>query len=394
MSRLEDIIEDMENFKILIVDDKTNMRRTIRNMLRYFRFSSFGEAADGDVAWRMLHEDSYDLVICDWNMPRMKGVELLRNIRQDESLEETPFLMVSGELYESRVAEVIEAEVDGYVVKPFDYKTLEDRLVTILGKKKSEPGPLEAQLMLAKHYLEVGAYYQSHMELDRASEITKKTPKLHYLRGLTFEAEGRDEEAEKSYETARIHGSRFVPVYDRLADLKARQGRTEEVIALLEKAAAISPNSADRQARLGDALMAADRQAEAQKAFIKALRLAPTNTELANQIGDAFISMEKNDEAEAVFRSCIKVDPSQIYAYNRLGMVLRRKKKFKEAIMCYKKALELAPQDENLHFNLARAYIGANMRPEAIGELNEAMVHKPEFREAKILLTKLESSRK
>ncbi|WP_346913727.1 response regulator, partial [uncultured Roseibium sp.] len=168
MNELLEQIDDVESFSFLLVDDRVNMRRTIRNMLRTYGFCNFGDADDGDVAIKKLKNQYYDFIICDWNMPRMKGVQLLRAIREDEELSEIPFLMITGEATQDKIAEVIEAGVDGYLLKPFDIKSLENRIVEILKVRKSEPLPLEAQILLAEHYSQVGCYWQSNQELEKA----------------------------------------------------------------------------------------------------------------------------------------------------------------------------------------------------------------------------------
>ena len=142
MSELDQLIKKKDGFRLLIVDDKANMRRTLRNMLRQFGFHQISEAEDGDVALKRVCSEKFDFVICDWNMPNMSGVEFLRHVRGDERFQDLPFLMITAELEEGTVAESIEAEVDGYILKPFQPKTLEDKMADII-KRKSAPSPLE-----------------------------------------------------------------------------------------------------------------------------------------------------------------------------------------------------------------------------------------------------------
>ena len=155
MSDLESLVKNKALFRILVVDDKANMRRTLRNMLRMLGFNNFSDAEDGDVALKKIRSEKFDFVICDWNMPRMNGVELLRAIREDERFKNLPFLMITAEVEEGTVAESIEAEVDGYILKPFVPKTLEDKIVDILTRKQS-PSQVETFLLAAESLIKSG----------------------------------------------------------------------------------------------------------------------------------------------------------------------------------------------------------------------------------------------
>lgn len=87
----------VEDTKILVVDDFSTMRRIVKNLLKELGFANVQEAKDGVEALKKLRADTYDLVVSDWNMPNMTGIELLREIRADTKLRHLPVLMVSAE---------------------------------------------------------------------------------------------------------------------------------------------------------------------------------------------------------------------------------------------------------------------------------------------------------
>lgn len=116
------------NMDVLVVDDASTMRRIIRALLRELGFKNIREAQDGNVALEELKRHKADLVITDWNMPQMTGIELLRAIRGDGGLKDTPVLIVTAEAKKDHVMEAIQAGVNSYVVKPFNAQTLEDKL--------------------------------------------------------------------------------------------------------------------------------------------------------------------------------------------------------------------------------------------------------------------------
>ena len=116
------------NMDVLVVDDASTMRRIIRALLRELGFKNIREAEDGSAALEDLKRHKADLVITDWNMPQMTGIELLRAIRGDGGLKDTPVLIVTAESKKEHVMEAIQAGVNNYVVKPFNAQTLEDKL--------------------------------------------------------------------------------------------------------------------------------------------------------------------------------------------------------------------------------------------------------------------------
>jgi len=117
-----------KNIRILIVDDFSTMRRIVKNLLNDLGFTNTAEADDGTTALIELHKSRFDLVITDWNMPGMSGIDLLKAIRADPALAKIPVLMVTAEAKREQIIEAAQAGVNGYIIKPFTAATLEDKL--------------------------------------------------------------------------------------------------------------------------------------------------------------------------------------------------------------------------------------------------------------------------
>jgi len=123
-----------KNIKILVVDDFATMRKVIRNLLKQVGYENIVEAEDGVLALRVLKSQKVDLVISDWNMPNMTGLELLKAVRSDEDLKSTPFLMVTAEALQDNVIAAVKAGVSNYIVKPFTAEVLNEKITKILEK--------------------------------------------------------------------------------------------------------------------------------------------------------------------------------------------------------------------------------------------------------------------
>lgn len=123
---------DPQTFKILIVDDYKTMRLVIRNLLGQIGFKNVDEASDGQMALGLIRTNSYDLVISDWNMEPMTGIELLRTVRND-NVKKLPFIMVTAESKTENIIAAKQAGVDNYIVKPFSAQTLKTKMASVLG---------------------------------------------------------------------------------------------------------------------------------------------------------------------------------------------------------------------------------------------------------------------
>ena len=117
---------------ILVVDDYGTMRRIVRNLLKQLGFENVDEAGDGLSALRKLKEKRFGLVISDWNMEPMNGLELLRDVRADAALKDLPFIMVTAESRTQYVMAAQEAGVSNYIIKPFNAETLNTKIQSVL----------------------------------------------------------------------------------------------------------------------------------------------------------------------------------------------------------------------------------------------------------------------
>jgi len=123
-----------KNMNILIVDDYNTMLRIIKNLLKQLGFPNVDEASDGGMAFDMVKQKQYGLIISDWNMEPVTGIEFLRNIRaSDAAYKTTPFIMVTAESKTENVVLAKQAGVNNYIVKPFNAETLKTKMIAVLG---------------------------------------------------------------------------------------------------------------------------------------------------------------------------------------------------------------------------------------------------------------------
>lgn len=121
-----------KSINVLIVDDYRTMLRIIQNLLKQLEFNNVEEAMDGEQALAKLRTGNFGLVLSDWNMAPMTGLDLLREVRADGRLKNLPFIMVTAESKTENVLAAKQAGVSNYIMKPFNAETLREKIAKVL----------------------------------------------------------------------------------------------------------------------------------------------------------------------------------------------------------------------------------------------------------------------
>jgi len=120
--------------KLLVVDDSSTMRRIIKNTLARLGYKDILEAEDGLKGWEQMNANpDVEMLITDWNMPEMNGLELVKKVRADERFKDTPIIMVTTEGGKAEVITALKAGVNNYIVKPFTPQVLKEKLAAVMG---------------------------------------------------------------------------------------------------------------------------------------------------------------------------------------------------------------------------------------------------------------------
>ncbi|MCX6117319.1 MAG: response regulator [Proteobacteria bacterium] len=124
--------------KILIVDDFPTMRRIVKTLLRQSGYNNFLEADDGAHGIELLKSNSdVDFIICDWNMPNINGLEMLKTVRSQGSMREIPFLMVAAESEKDQMLDAVKNGVSNFIIKPFTGAALQEKLMKAFSVKRA-----------------------------------------------------------------------------------------------------------------------------------------------------------------------------------------------------------------------------------------------------------------
>lgn len=120
------------DLKVLVIDDDPTTRRIITRLVKQIGFKEFNEAEDGHQAFEMLQETDYDLILSDWDMPIMNGIELLKKVRADENLSEKPFIMITANDNRDHILHAVREKVSQYIVKPFTAPALKAKIGKVM----------------------------------------------------------------------------------------------------------------------------------------------------------------------------------------------------------------------------------------------------------------------
>jgi two-component system chemotaxis response regulator CheY len=299
--KLEEAIgerREAERRGALVVDDDPQVREMMKEMLAVQNFDPIWEAKDGDEAFVLLNLNAASLaiIVSDWEMPNLSGIELLRKIRTDRNLSHTPFLMVTSQtsLEHMKVQKAIESDVDHYLLKPFVYAEFEKKVTQVMARAKAERKVLKKLERAYKADRDgdpdtAGALYQQVLQLDpRNAEaylglahlkiktatvtgfdeciqmtkiVIRISPRLdrgYMALALAFE---KGLSIEKAIESLK-HGITQCPpspeLHFELGRLLFKIGKTRDAAPQLERAIALRPDYPEAKVLLSDVLARID----------------------------------------------------------------------------------------------------------------------------------------
>ena len=125
--------EIRQNIKVLLVDDTKLILAVHKALLKQLGFRKVKTASNGDDAYKLIQLGDFDLVLCDWNMPGVNGLDLLQMLRGHTATQELPFIMISGESEQMAIDEAKRKGASAFIAKPFQPEELLSKVSQVLG---------------------------------------------------------------------------------------------------------------------------------------------------------------------------------------------------------------------------------------------------------------------
>ena len=322
----------------VVSGSEENLRRD-RQCLKQLKAAMIQQFSSGSEAIDFLGANNVDLLVIDSHLEDMDGFKFVKLLRLNMNLKDTPVVMVTGDGQKDRVLEAIAAGVDGYVLRPYSVETFQRHMLRAL-------------------------------KMDRLAEI--EHAQLH--EGKRLLAAGNYEEAIEAFEELLSEENQAQKYYDMGCKYLVKLKYGQAIIAF-KKAVKIN-----------------DLYAEAYKGLAEAYKgrgdLDNYKT-YAQKAAEVFAQFNRMEEVKDLFIEILKYDPDSPNPFNTLGVNLRRAGDLPGALHAYRRALELTPEDENIHFNMSKAYFFMGDEAKAKARVTAALAINSDFAEARRLYLKI-----
>jgi two-component system, chemotaxis family, chemotaxis protein CheY len=365
----------------LIVDDESQMRRTIGNMMSRIGFDNILYAENGAVALSFLQNSPIDLVICDINMPEMNGLELFKNIRANKKTRDVCFIFVTAEVRRETVTRAAEEGGGAYILKPFVMATLEDRVMDIL-RRRFYPTKFETHLKHFREHMDAFNIQDAEKEIAEALEDDPESPSLLFYMGQISVHKGLTDRAMNYFKSAIEKKPLFVKAYDALGKLCEDQGDTGEALELYEKAHGISASNSERLVALSKLHIKKGEPEKAMGLLKKAARDLDQDASISGHlIGELYMASGENEKALEVLITSHRKNPADCSIMNSLAEAYRKNSKPAEALEVYRKILVITPHNADTYFSIGKTYLEIGDKAAAIEAITKAWEINPSSKE-------------
>lgn len=348
---------DLQEMTVLIVDDMPSMTKFIYKMMRNIGYGKdFFFANSGKEALEILQNENIDLALLDYNMPEMSGSEVLTSIRDDRDLRDMPVVMITAEAYSDFVAEIGEAEIDAYILKPITMHILEEKIALAI-EKVNNPTPMISHLKKARDFEEMGDLDSAIQEAQAAMEADPNVTRPIRELGYFYFKKNNLEEAEKYLLKAAKLNNLDVFAFHYLGEIYLKRKNIEKAAYYLDKAMSISPRHVDRGINFGKTLIRMQMVPKAIEVFNRTLELSGSSGELQEEIIDFCIENEVNDYAIKLLESLVDKWPNRADLLFKLGRTLEKDDDINSAVNYLVKAGRIDKENVDIKIHLAKNYL-------------------------------------
>jgi two-component system chemotaxis response regulator CheY len=340
--------EDRSRVNLLVVDDLPPMREIIRSMLKSNGYSSLHQAENGVEALRVIRSKPIDLVITDWNMPNMTGIELLKTIRGDVDLFSRSVLIVSDEVSLEKVLYAIEEGVNGFVTKPFSETELVKRLRHVLDLVANPPAIQQKVDQMRR--LKLSHNYSEALRLGLEILASQNHPVvglmacecLYHLKDYdkAIQLISDTEEAARTSQHVSLLGKIFLSL-----------GKRDDAVLYLEQAVRRNPVNDERKIDLAWAYFSTGNIGKAERLIDEVMQANPTDLNMV-AIGKLYLERGEVDKAAQYLDQTVNPIPETVHVFNDYAIALRRAERYEDSIKIYRKCLKINPDSDVLHYNL------------------------------------------
>jgi DNA-binding response OmpR family regulator len=371
--------------KVLILDDMENMTKSIRNMLKILKYGrAYSLFNDGEYALKAMKEQHFDMAIMDWNMPRMKGIEVLEYLRNDKKYRDMPVIMITAESNKEIVAEAAESDIDAYLLKPLTVKALEDKVRTVIERHNNPPEFMKL-LRQARDLSENGEMEKAILTAKKAVTAEPKSSRpIRTLGSLFYQTEDYAN-AEKCFIRAAKMNRLDVFAYHHLGSIYLKRNEIDKAGMFFEKAMKISPRHTDRSFNFAKILLANNNVAKAKSLFTKVFELSEDETKVKEEVAFLYLKHKAFDESLHLLEELVIIYPERLDILINIARIYFAFKQPRTTIDFANKITKIEPNHFEANLLLAKSYILVKQVMRADEVLRKLMKLEPENEEVKKL---------
>lgn len=363
--------------KFIIVEPHAQFRTLLRQMLKANGNRHQKTAENGKEAYIMLAEENseVDFIVANWHMPHMNGLELLKKIRNDANYFNIPFLMVSSEGSQEKVACAMEEGADGYLVKPFNEEIFINTISDI-GEKVANPTPQKKKMDEIRK-CQIQAYHKKALKLGL--ELLKRKMDSHamvlYTESLLVLEDYHN--ALMFLNKVTKMDSKNGKAYYLAGKIHLIQESFESAVKYLKKSVELNPFDADRKIDLARAYFRLGDQAAAEEA-IQSILMEDTTELSFVAIADLYIERRELTKAGHYLQAVRKPIPETVHVFSKYAENLSKQGKMEEALKVFTRCQKIKPEDEFINFNLGVIHSKRKHYDEAIKQFDKVLALNPD----------------
>ncbi len=377
---------------ILVIEPNANYRTSIRQFFSNLKLSNVRYANTSKDAMRELHmgHKNWGLIVAEWNLPEMNGVQLCRDLRNEESLKEVPFILMSVENLRADVMIAGEMGINGYLLKPFSFEEFTSRLVSLAKSRVATP-QVERMLEAGDALIKENHFDEAKNLFESVIQVKPNSARAWHGLGLIAIQKGDREKAIQNMLQAVGRNRQFLEAYRSLLALFEENEDWENVLRIARILNEESPDNPRYALKVALACLALNKLEDAEAFFRKVIRLSPRLAAAYKGLGDVYIRQEDYDAAMENYHKAIDLDPNDVSIINSIAMTYVRIGKTEDGVKQYEAALRLEPENPLLIFNMGYAYERKGDWKQAVACYKKAFDTDPEFEKAKRFLERAKS---
>ncbi len=366
-----------ENLTILVADGHDSTRKGIVRVLAKMGFKTIVEVHDGAEALKVLDEQSADLVICDVNLRKKTGFDVLRSLRQSELSSDIPVVIVTGESSRDDIVKAADQGASDYILKPFQPVDLEKKISSVLDSYFA-PEPL-TQMVRAAEKLVINKRYDEALKLLEAALVGNETSvRARHGKALVLDRVGRVDDAVKLLRENIAINPNFYKTYAVLADISLRRDKPAEAIDYMRKELELNGKNPDRQVQLGRMLLDNGEIEAAMHHLREALKESPKHRGALFVMGQAYAMDSNLDKAIYYFRRLRRHHPDNTRALEAMVRYAMEADDPRKAELALRDERTAHPEKMDVHIVLTRLYAATERNEQAIETIDKALLAMPE----------------